>query len=113
MAALTAHALKTSYSLITGAVAMISPQPSFIGRFRLQKTEELLPESHYPDNPVLLFLPAFNEEDAVGDCIDRVPVTVCGLPVECLVIDDGSIDKNSGSSKEAGAEVISLESNQD
>lgn len=112
VASLTAHALKTSYSLIAGAVAMISPQPSFIGRFRLQKAEELLPESHYPDNPVLLFLPAFNEEDAVGDCIDRIPDTVCGLPVECLVIDDGSTDKTAEVAKKAGAEVISLESNQ-
>jgi glycosyltransferase involved in cell wall biosynthesis len=91
---------------------MISPQPSFIGRFRLQRTKELLPQSHYPDNPVLLFLPAFNEEDAVGDCIDRVPETVCGLPVQCLVIDDGSADKTAEIAKQAGAEVISLESNQ-
>ena len=112
VASLTAHALKTAYSLIAGAVAMISPQPSFIGRFRLQRTKELLPQSHYPDNPILLFLPAFNEEDAVGDCINRVPQTVCGLPVQCLVIDDGSVDKTAEIAKQAGAEVISLESNQ-
>ena len=48
----------------------------------------------------------------MGDCIDRVPDTVCGLPVECLVIDDGSIDKTAEIAKKAGAEVISLESNQ-
>lgn len=112
VASLTAHALKTSYSLLVGAIALVAPQPSFIGRFRLQKTDELLPESRDSNNSVLLFLPAFNEEDAVADCINRVPDTVCGLDVECLVIDDGSTDRTAIEAKQAGAEVISLESNQ-
>ena len=63
-------------------------------------------------NPVLLFLPAFNEEEAVADCIRRVPKEVCGLPVECLVIDDGSADRTAEVARSAGAEVISLEQNQ-
>ena len=112
VASLTAHALKTTYSLLAGAIALIIPQPSFIGRFRLQKTDELLPESRDSNNSVLLFLPAFNEEDAVADCINRVPDTVCGLDVECLVIDDGSTDGTAIEAKQAGAEVISLETNQ-
>ena len=112
VASLTAHALKTTYSLLAGAIALIMPQPSFIGRFRLQKTDELLPESRDSNNSVLLFLPAFNEEDAVADCINRVPDTVCGLNVDCLVIDDGSTDGTAIEAKQAGAEVISLETNQ-
>ena len=112
VASLTAHALKTTYSLLAGAIALIIPQPSFIGRFRLQKTDELLPESRDSTNSVLLFLPAFNEEDAVADCINRVPATVCGLTVDCLVIDDGSTDGTAIEAKQAGAEVISLETNQ-
>ena len=112
VASLTAHALKTTYSLLAGAIALIIPQPSFIGRFRLQKTDELLPESRDSNNSVLLFLPAFNEEDAVADCINRVPATVCGLNVDCLVIDDGSTDGTAIEAKQAGAEVISLETNQ-
>ena len=112
VASLTAHALKTTYSLVAGAIALIIPQPSFIGRFRLQKTDELLPESRDSNNSVLLFLPAFNEEDAVADCINRVPDTVCGLNVDCLVIDDGSTDGTAIEAKQAGAEVISLETNQ-
>ena len=63
-------------------------------------------------NPVLLFLPAFNEEAAVADCIRRAPKEVCGLPVECLVIDDGSADRTAEVARSAGAEVISLEQNQ-
>ena len=112
VASLTAHALKTTYSLLAGAIALIIPQPSFIGRFRLQKTDELLPESRDSNNSVLLFLPAFNEEDAVADCINRVPDTVCGLNVDCLIIDDGSTDGTAIEAKQAGAEVISLETNQ-
>ena len=112
VASLTAHALKTTYSLLAGAIALIIPQPSFIGRFRLQKTDELLPENRDSNNSVLLFLPAFNEEDAVADCINRVPDTVCGLNVDCLVIDDGSTDGTAIEAKQAGAEVISLETNQ-
>ena len=112
VASLTAHALKTTYSLLAGAIALIIPQPSFIGRFRLPKTDELLPESRDSNNSVLLFLPAFNEEDAVADCINRVPDTVCGLNVDCLVIDDGSTDGTAIEAKQAGAEVISLETNQ-
>ena len=112
VASLTAHALKTTYSLLAGAIALIIPQPSFIGRFRLQKTDELLPESRDSNNSVLLFLPAFNEEDAVADCINRVPDTECGLNVDCLVIDDGSTDGTAIEARQAGAEVISLETNQ-
>ena len=91
---------------------MVTPKPSLIGRFRLQKTSELLPETPLSENPVLLFLPAFNEEAAVADCIQRVPTHVCGLAVQCLVVDDGSIDRTAEFAEHAGAEVLSLEKNQ-
>tara|TARA_Y100000768_G_scaffold65624_1_gene45541 strand:+ start:576 stop:2198 length:1623 start_codon:yes stop_codon:yes gene_type:complete len=112
VASLTAHALKTSYSLIVGGIAMVTPKPSLVGRFRLQKTDELSPEVPASLNPVLLFLPAFNEEDAVADCINRVPSQVCGLDVHCLIIDDGSTDRTADVARGAGAEVLSLEKNQ-
>ncbi|MAT02082.1 MAG: hypothetical protein CL454_09285 [Acidimicrobiaceae bacterium] len=112
VASLTAHALKTSYSLLVGGLAMVTPKPSLIGRFRLQKTSELLPETPLSENPVLLFLPAFNEEAAVADCIQRVPTHVCGLAVQCLIVDDGSIDRTAEFAEHAGAEVLSLEKNQ-
>ena len=59
-----------------------------------------------------MFLPAFNEEAAVADCIQRVPTHVCGLAVQCLVVDDGSIDRTAEFAEHAGAEVLSLEKNQ-
>ena len=69
------------------------------------------PEGPPVKNPILRFLPAFNEEEALADCIQRVPKNVCGLPVECLVIDDGSTDSTAAVASAAGAEVLSLEQN--
>ena len=112
IAALTAHGLKTSYSLVAGVIAIFTPKPNLLGRIRLQKISEMSPGKPQARNPVLLFLPAFNEEAAVADCIRRAPKEVCGLPVECLVIDDGSADRTAEVARSAGAEVISLEQNQ-
>ncbi len=112
IAALTAHGLKTSYSLVAGVIAIFTPKPNLLGRIRLQKISEMSPGKPQAKNPVLLFLPAFNEEEAVADCIRRAPKEVCGLPVECLVIDDGSADRTAEVARSAGAEVISLEQNQ-
>ena len=112
IAALTAHALKTSYSLVAGAIAVFIPKPNFFGYLRLRETEELEPEVPKAFQPVLLFLPAYNEEEAIADCLERVPEQVCGLNVQCLVIDDGSKDKTAEIAKSCGAEVISLEKNQ-
>ena len=62
IAALGAHALKTAYSLLVGVTAAFVPAPSFVGRFRLNKTEQkLASESIAADAPVLLFMPAYNE----------------------------------------------------
>ena len=62
--------------------------------------------------PVLLFFPAFNEADAVGGVIARVPPLAGGHPVRCLVIDDGSHDQTVAVAEAAGAEVIRFATNQ-
>ena len=61
--------------------------------------------------PVLLFLPAHDEEAAVGAVIARVPDRVCGHPVECVVVDDGSTDRTAVVAAAAGATVVSLDRN--
>jgi glycosyltransferase involved in cell wall biosynthesis len=61
-----------------------------------------------PDSPVVLFLPAFNEEDSVAGVMARVPASVGGHPVVQLVIDDGSTDRTAARAVDAGATVISL-----
>ena len=113
IAALGAHALKTAYSLLVGVTAAFVPAPSFVGRFRLNKTEQkLASESIAADAPVLLFMPAYNEEEAVSGCIDRVPEQVHGRRVELIIVDDGSADSTVACAQESGAEVVQLGENQ-
>lgn len=58
---------------------------------------------------MVLFLPAYNEEAAVGAVVARVPSTVFGHPVQCVVIDDGSEDRTAVVAAAAGATVVTLE----
>jgi len=135
VAALTAHAVKTTYSLFAGGVAVVVPAPSLVGRLRLPKARP--PRSIPPDpssgpattpppsnevvttaapntapRPVVLFMPALNEQDSVGQCIGRVPASVLGHPVHTLIIDDGSSDQTAEIAAAAGAEVVSFPSTQ-
>lgn len=64
------------------------------------------------DRSIVLFLPAHDEEATVGRVVHRVPETVAGHPVRCLVIDDGSTDHTVDRAREAGAEVVSMGANQ-
>ena len=113
VAALAAHALKTAYSFVTGAVAVFVPGPSLLGRFRLANAGRATPPE--PINaaaPVVLFMPAFNEEEAVGACIERAPSHVFGHEVQVLIVDDGSTDATADVARAAGAEVLELGQNQ-
>ncbi len=139
VAALTAHALKTAYSIVAGGVAAAVPAPGVMsarlrarspdGERRQQPTGgpvsdrdgEL--EQHVPGDAaslppagerplVVLFMPAFNEEASVGDCVRRAPASVLGCDVEVLVVDDGSADATAERARAAGATVISLAANQ-
>ena len=124
-AALTAHAIKTAYSLLTGGVALFVPSPSALGRMRLPppggppgRTGSGGADDHLSDSgprreaePVVLFLPAHNEQDSVASVVRRAPREVLGHPVRCLVIDDGSVDQTAERARRAGAEVITLPGN--
>ncbi|MFP3914651.1 MAG: glycosyltransferase family 2 protein, partial [Actinomycetota bacterium] len=109
-AVVSAHAVKTAYSLVAGAVSTLVPSPGLWGRFRLGRRP--LPQKPLcavpPEAPVVLFLPAHNEEESVAEVVSRVPASVHGRPVHCLVVDDGSSDATASRAARAGAEVISL-----
>ena len=117
--AVAAHAVKTAYALFTGAVATVWPRPSLLGRLRLAPTRRPRAtfgdrpdgEAAFPSAPVVLFLPAHNEEASVGAVVRRVPAQVAGHPVRCLVIDDGSTDRTAPRARAAGAEVIRVDRN--
>jgi glycosyltransferase involved in cell wall biosynthesis len=68
------------------------------------------PQSHGPQTgpgPVVVFLPAHDEEATVADVLARVPELVLGRRVECLVVDDGSGDRTAELAAGAGAAVLS------
>jgi glycosyltransferase involved in cell wall biosynthesis len=58
-----------------------------------------------PDS-LLVIVPAWNEEGAVGGVVRAVRTHVPGVPV--LVIDDHSVDSTIAHAREAGAEVLPL-----
>jgi len=61
--------------------------------------------------PVVVFLPAHDEEATVAAVLARVPELVLGRRVECLVVDDGSGDRTAELAAAAGASVLSLAAN--
>ena len=61
--------------------------------------------------PVVVVIPAFNEEQAIGAVLAATPHQACGLSVDTLVIDDGSTDGTVREADDAGVYVAELESN--
>src|SRR3954454_25279686 len=58
--------------------------------------------------PLIVVVPALNEEPSIGPVVDEVPDTICDLPVQVLVVDDGSSDATSDKAREHGALVCRL-----
>jgi hypothetical protein len=54
---------------------------------------------------VAVVIPAYNEEDNIGQVIPRIPATVCGLETVILVVDDGSRDRTGEIARGFGAAV--------
>lgn len=124
-AALMVHALTTAYSLVVGAVAVFAPAPGLLGRFRLPAVADDPPEAPAArrsvpaggsgpsdPRPVVLFLPAHDEEATVARVVRRAPATVAGHPVEVVVVDDGSSDATATRAHDAGATVLSVGRNE-
>jgi glycosyl transferase family 2 len=61
--------------------------------------------------PVVVVIPAFNEEEAIGAVLEDTPRKACGLAVDTLVIDDGSADGTARVASDAGVYVAALEGN--
>lgn len=106
--ALSTHAVKTAYALVVGGVALVVPAPAFWGRWRLPRgvpaRPALLPVR--ADAPVVVLIPVYDEEAAVGQVIARVPATCGRRDVVVLVVDDGSTDRSAALAAAAGARVV-------
>jgi uncharacterized membrane protein YbhN (UPF0104 family) len=106
-AAVAAHALKTAYALAAGAVGAVHPAPGLLGRARLSRQRPAPPPpAPPPDGPVVLVLPAHDEEATVGGVVARAPARVAGHPVVVVVVDDGSRDGTAASALAAGADLV-------
>lgn len=110
-AAVAAHAVKTAYALVTGAIAVGVPAPGLFGRLRLRRAPAQQTPLPADNGPVVLFLPAHNEQETVGDVAGRAPATVGGHAVHVVVIDDGSTDATADRARTAGATVVTLQPN--
>jgi len=111
-AAVAAHALKTAYALVAGGAAAVWPAPSLVGRLRLPRRAPAPPAPPpRPGAPVVLVLPAHDEERTVGAVVARAPAAVAGRRVEVIVVDDGSADATAAVAREAGATVVALGAN--
>ena len=67
--------------------------------------------NHSSVDPVVMVLPAHDEDATVGDVVRRAPREVLGHPVVVLVVDDGSGDGTAALARAAGASVRSLDRN--
>jgi len=63
-------------------------------------------QSH--ERPLLVILPALNEEETVGEVVRAVPTEIRGIDrVEAVVVDAGSTDGTVAVARQAGARVVS------
>jgi glycosyltransferase involved in cell wall biosynthesis len=61
--------------------------------------------------PVVVVIAALDERGAIENVVRRVPRPACGLPVDTIVVDDGSSDGTGEAAERAGALVARLERN--
>jgi glycosyltransferase involved in cell wall biosynthesis len=55
--------------------------------------------------PVVVVIPALNEEACIEGVLNRIAPTACGLAVDTIVVDDGSGDRTAQVASEGGAYV--------
>ncbi len=67
----------------------------------------------HPDRlaEVVVVIPAYNEGASVAGVVSSVPARLAGMPVDVLVVDDGSADDTGARAREAGALVATLRAN--
>ncbi len=114
--AVAVHVAKTVLTIVAGGIAVFVPAPPLFGRLRVPAVQSTPLDQHAPrgmtrpdgaPRPVVLFLPAYEEEPRIASVIERAPAAVAGHPVEVVVVDDGSTDATAAVARAAGATVVS------
>jgi hypothetical protein len=74
-------------------------------------SEFISSQGEMPFAPVVVIIAAYNEEDGIGAVLAAVPPITCGLPVDTLVIVDGSTDSTAEVARRCGARVCEMPAN--
>jgi glycosyltransferase involved in cell wall biosynthesis len=75
-----------------------------IDRFRARYEHLELP-------PVVVVIPAYEEEASIGAVLDELPAEACGLPMRCIVVVDGDTDNTARVADDHGAYVCTFTTN--
>ncbi len=75
----------------------------------LEPALERPPAAAPSDARCLAIVVARDEQEAVGDVLAGLPAEACGLPVDVLLVDDGSTDATPAIARMHGARVVSHE----
>jgi glycosyltransferase involved in cell wall biosynthesis len=62
-------------------------------------------------SPVVVVIPAYEEEASIGAVLDELPAEACGLRLSCIVVVDGETDRTAPVAAEHGAYVASFTTN--
>lgn len=62
-------------------------------------------------NPLVVVIAALNEANNLGSLLEEIPDQIEGLPLDVVVIDDGSTDATSEVARQRGAKVVRLARN--
>jgi glycosyltransferase involved in cell wall biosynthesis len=65
-----------------------------------------------PGDHVAVVIPALDEAGSLGGVLAAIAPEACGLPVEVVVVDDGSSDGTGEIARDAGAQVVTHATNQ-
>ena len=85
-----------------------TPQPDAARGRPLVPVEDPRVERALAGERCLAIVVARDEEPVVGRVLARVPTAACGLPVDVLLVDDGSRDATASIGREHGARVHSV-----